>query len=186
MSKKRVNILWGAGCTLLLVVTLVAMFFVAQAARYISAGIRQDLAAPGPPVTRSNLGTVMGDISLAPGLALDENATNDPAIRLQTDMLLGGAHNQWILVFRSTDPYGGVAAWYRRNLRGWYTYTIENERSERRRNGILQRAWTRNGDRLRLVFLPEHPGELTLIVSSPPPRRRAAMPVRNGTGPPTR
>jgi hypothetical protein len=178
MFKNRRNTLWGAGCLLVFAVTVVAMYFVALGARVTSNVLRAGMKPPGPPVTLSNLHLVMGDVPVAPSLALDETATNDPALRLQAGMLLAGARGRWILVFRSAEPYGTVTGWYRRHLPGWYRLPVDDDLAARRSNGILERVWTRNGDHFLVAYLPEHPGEIILIVSSPPPRKRVEPAAR--------
>ncbi|HEY3411952.1 MAG TPA: hypothetical protein VGM51_02735 [Armatimonadota bacterium] len=158
----------------LVVGVIVAMYFIARGARGLSEGLRVDFAAPGPPVTRANLKTVMGDVPVAPFFMLDENATNDRALRLQMSMILGRGRGEWILVFRSTEPYSTAASWYQRHLEGWAVDRPDDttDQRERQRNGIQQLGWTRNGDRLTLVHLPDRPGEVLVFVSSTPPRKR--------------
>jgi hypothetical protein len=174
MSQKRTGKMWVAGSIVLLAALATAMFFVTKGARVVAKIVRQGMIAPGPPVARADLPRLMGDVPLAPFFALDEPATNDPTLRLQAGMALGHGKGEWILVFRSAEPYSTAAVWYRRQLAGWNDDQDggSSSRSERERNGILQTAWYRDNDRVMLAYLPEHPGQLLLFVSSPPPRKR--------------
>lgn len=174
ITAKRETKIWMFGCMALALGVCLAMYFLARAARGVSDNLRVDLDPPGPPVSRANLKTVMGDVPVAPFFAFSEDPTNDRALRLQTSILLGRGQNEWILVFRSAEPYSTTRAWYQRHLNGWAVLGPDNSsgRRDRQRSGILEMDWTRNGDRLALVYLPEHPGEMLLFVSSPPPRLR--------------
>ena len=173
ITAKRETKIWTFGCLALLVTVILAMCLIARGARSVSDDLRLDLEPPGPPVSRANLKSVMGDVPVAPFFALNEDATNDRALRLQSKILLGQGQNKWILAFRSDEPYSTTAAWYQRHLEDWAVDDSDNSsgRHDRQRNGIRELGWTRHDDRLMLVYLPARPGEMLLFVSSPPPRR---------------
>lgn len=159
---------------MVLIVVVVAMFFATKGARFVSDEVRRGIEPPGPPVSRANLARVMGDVPVAPFLVLDEASTNDPALRLQAALALGRGRGESILVFRSAEPFDPAAAWYQQHLQGWTADPSDGSSAhrERERNGTRELRWTRNGDRVALVSLPQHSGELLLFVSTPSPRKR--------------
>jgi hypothetical protein len=174
ITSKRETKLWMFGCLALAICVATAMFYAARGARVVSRQLRASMAAPGPPISRETLPRVMGDVPLAPFLVPDLDATNDPALRLQARWTLGVGKGDWILVFQSSEPYNGAASWYQRHLAGWSALDGDwgSNRRERDRQGIRGIGWTRNEDRVTLVFLPDRPGRLLLIVSTPAPRKR--------------
>lgn len=186
ITSKRETKIWMFGCLALVICVATAMFLAAKGARVVSGQLRVSMAAPGQPITLETLPRVMGDVPLAPFLVPDLDATNDPALRLQAHWTLGVQREDWLLAFRSTEPYNAAASWYQRHLDGWSALDVNWGTSlrERDRQDIRGIGWTRNGDRVTLVFLPDRPGRLLLILSTPAPRKRGAGSAKRSRNPP--